>query len=186
MLNMEISKLNEIDLSQLTDLYYDCFKDDHYYIQYYGKENIKNTICNHFRNIFLFLLQQGMCYGIKYNNKLIAFILCFDYNYIKQTNSAGFYSIFDCISEDTLLYKKEIHDKLDKNKQYLYEVAIGVKPEYRRQGLASKLIDYIITEYRQFNIVSDISNEESLNIYKRRNFDIEKIDENYYFIELKR
>jgi ribosomal protein S18 acetylase RimI-like enzyme len=45
------------------------------------------------------------------------------------------------------------------------------------------MVDFMLTNYSNYNIVSDVSNTSSLGMYSKRGFEITKIEEDYYFVE---
>ena len=69
----------------------------------------------------------------------------------------------------------------------LYEtmdiVNVVVDSEYRKQGIATKLIDYVINLYGDVeNIMLEVNekNIEAINLYKKFNFEIINIRKKYY------
>jgi len=64
----------------------------------------------------------------------------------------------------------------------MYCLSLAVDPAYQRSGIASAMWDCIMTRFQNSCFAADISNSLSLDIYRRRNFDIQSLDEEYYLI----
>jgi len=191
-INMEIDsdivKLNKGQFKDLQNLFFECFKNDPYYLKVFSNKSTRDELKGPaFSSIFLFLLKKDCVYGIYNDKSLIAFLLLFDYHKTKYFHKEQFETIFKNYSfEKEIPYKKEIHEKIDNyGDNVIYLLSIGVSKRYRRRGIAKKLIEFAIKNYHNYYLVSDVSNVSSLGIYKKLNFECEKIDDNYFLVTRK-
>lgn len=184
---MKICTLTKTDLENVLDLFCECFSSDHYYQQLFaGCDNIPSAMRDAFRSSISFCLEKGISLGVIEDEKLIGFALLFDYKATKNTHRGAFNEIFGIHDDQPLPYYEEIHQKIESiDGKILYLLSIAVSPAYRRCGIASALIDYVLSYYSECSIASDVSNEDSLEIYKKRNFEISKIEDGYFFISKK-
>ena len=173
------------DLDSILKLYIDCFYQDHYYKNIFPDNNTrKQRMINAFTNITKYCINDNLSLSVKEYNKIIAFTILFDYNKVKDYNKKMFYNIFGG-KEAILKYNDKLHSKISRidNRKVLYLLLIAVDENYRRQGIATNLISKIVDLYGANNhIVSDISNHNSLNIYRKFLFDIDIIDDDYYLV----
>lgn len=168
--------LVEKDIDEVMDLYVDCFKDDHYFTESYekkgivGRDSIAWTMRTELRPLIHMILAKGRSCGVYSCNQLIGFILCFDY-WAAVRNEP---SLYDEIFSETP-YAKVIRSRLQiryLEKPVLYQLAIAVRKDFRRQGLASALLDTVMSDNSGWILASDVSNMQSMPIYQTRGFDI--------------
>lgn len=181
---MHLRILQNSDLENVLDLFCKCFLNDHYYRNLFKKsDDFSSTMRNEFRNSISICINTGLSIGIIDNEKLIAFALLFNFSAAKSNNPAAIKEIFGLQNDRKSPYFDKLQHKI-KNLEgdILYLLSIAVDPDFQRVGLASSLVDEILNNYSNCNIVSDVSNESSLGIYKKRNFEIDLIDTEYYFI----
>lgn len=70
------------------------------------------------------------------------------------------------------------------NKDSNYIVLIGVNKNFRKRGLAKKLVKTYLQYYNKKDLVfSDIDNKYSLKIFKSLNFSIKEVNKNYFIAE---
>ena len=182
---MRFSALSANDLKDVVELFKACFIDDPYYAKQFRDQDEKIDAFHHqFSENILFCIRQGSCFGIRDGeDRLLAFLLCFDYNAARNGSVDAFCSIFGCASLDELPYREELHRRiLEQKEKTLYVLSLAVREQERRQGIGSCLIDHLIVSYPDYDIVSDVSNPLSLSIYEKRGFAIRLIDEAYYYI----
>ncbi|OHT16589.1 N(alpha)-acetyltransferase 50, NatE catalytic subunit [Tritrichomonas foetus] len=93
----------------------------------------------------------------------------------------GFYAqakdIKEIVGEITLQWK------VVKNQMALYVCTLSVSPKYRRQGIASKLLDYAISIADNAHFIylhTECNNFGAQNLYKNHGFIVQKIVPNYY------
>lgn len=81
------------------------------------------------------------------------------------------YLVYDDIA---ILVYSLIYDRIEID--YIY-----VNDEYRNEGIASKLMDYLVKNYN-YNISLEVrcDNNEAINLYKKYGFEIVSIRKNYY------
>ncbi len=187
-MNIEVVRLKKDDEDKLLELFLDCFCEDPYYKKLFPDKNtIRNDMKVSFQEVIAFCLDNNNVFGVFENeNNLIGFLIYFDYLEVKSKDSKMFNKIFGTNKIEKIPYFNEIHKKLlDSYENIIYLLSLGVKEEYRKKGIASTLIDFLIKNYEGYSIASDVSNEVSLEIYRKRNFMIEKISDNYYYVKTK-
>ncbi len=181
---MELSELGIGDLESVFDLFFNCFKDDHYYAQVMEGEATREKMRELFLPALNHCLENGFCFGVVDGERLEGFILCFDYKRLRREHTDAFRAIFGVEDMGELPYAKGLHGKIESlNGEVMYILSIAVRPENRGMGMASALVDHIIAAYPDRFIVSDVSNEGSLEIYKARDFEITALDEGYFYIK---
>jgi len=183
--NSDIVKLNEGQLNDLQCLFSECFENDPYYSNIFSNTSTREELRGAtFSNILLFCINKDGAYGIYENKKLIAFLLLFNYHKTKYFHADDFENIFRKYScEKEIPYKKEIHDRIaGYGNNVIYLLSIGVSKDFRRKGIAGRLIDFLIENYQNYYIVSDVSNALSITLYEERNFECEKIDNDYFLV----
>lgn len=190
-----IIQLAAEDIEQTVDLALDSFYDDSYFVDLFPKEKQRKK---HLRKIFLdsisFCVQENLAFGIKDEDSLIAFILCLDYDKLRKTDVKHLSSIFG------FELNRVVNLGLDRGKAgssqdeiflaalecgayLMYLLSIAVKTEYRKQGIASQLVDFVIQKFPNYCLMGDVSNTHSLSIYEKRNFQINKLADNYFLIQ---
>ena len=180
---MNFDILRENELESVLDLFCECFSKDSYYKKLFSPlEDFTKAMRDSFQKSILYCLERGFCIGIKDDCKLIAFLICFDYAEAKN-NKLFFDDVFAMNLNNNEHVYDDFHYKIDKLEgKTIYILSIAVSYQYRRCGIASGLLDWIIVRYAHCNIVSDISNNESLPMYKKRAFDIQAIGTNYHLV----
>ena len=187
-MNIEVVRLNKNNQDKLLDLFVDCFCEDSYYQKLFPNKNtIRNDMKISFQEVIEFCLNNNNVLGVfEEKENLIGFLIFFDYLEVKSKFPKVFNKIFGANKIEKFPYFNEIHKKLlESYENIIYLLSLGVKKEYRRKKIASFLTDFLIKNYESYSIASDISNEASLEIYKKRDFVIEKISENYYYVKTK-
>ena len=183
---MVIRQLDSNNLSNVMDVFCEAFRDDKYYAKIFPNPETRNKdMRDSFTPSIEFCISRGTSYGAFQENRLISFIICFDYRDVKAKHVKQFREIFGGNSnrEIPLPYKEAIHDKISKiDGEVLYLLSIASTPDYQNIGIASSLIDFVLTKYNNCSIVGDVSNSSSLGIYKKRNFVVSEIEPNYFFI----
>ena len=81
------------------------------------------------------------------------------------------YLVYD---DKAILVYSEIYDRLEID--YIF-----VLDEYRRQGIADKLLNYLFSKYDySCSLEVRCDNVEAINLYKKHGFKIECVREKYY------
>lgn len=181
---MHLHILRKNDLETVLDLFCECFISDHYYQQLFaGCDDISVAMRDAFRSSVSFCLEKGISVGIVNNGELLAFALFFDYKKTQDSRRASFNEIFGVHDGDQLPYYEKLHHEIENLKgEVLYLLSIAVSTDYRQCGLASGLIDYMLSHYSEYSIVSDVSNKDSLKIYEKRNFQVSIIEDKYFYV----
>ena len=82
-----------------------------------------------------------------------------------------------------LPYRGAFHGEVSRlSGDVVYGMNLAVDPDLRRRGLASCLLDGLLWKYPQWNFVSDVSNEASLDMYRTRNFELQPLDTGYHLV----
>ena len=183
---MVIRKLDSNNLASVMDVFCEAFRDDKYYAKIFTDPETRiKDMRDSFAPSIEFCISRGNSYGAFQDDRLISFIIFFDYKDIKANHENQFREIFGGSNnrDIPLPYKEAIHDRINKiDGKVLYLVSIASTPEYQNMGIASSLIDYVLNKYSNCSLVGDVSNSSSLGIYKKRNFVVTEIEPNYFFI----
>jgi len=182
----QIRKVEKSDLAELMLLFTKCFEDDLYYAKLFPNQSARaSEMKKAFEKPIGYCFEDDGAYGVYDNDTLIAFILFFDYQKAKNTDQSMFEKIFKGNNKNIPLpYKTKIHDRIDcLGRRIVYLLSMGVSKEYRKKGIASELIDFMIRNHPNDYLVGDVSNSSSMAIYEHRDFSVEKLDDDYYFIK---
>ena len=183
---MQIRQLKQENVPAIMDLLCDAFREDPYFARLFPdpgrrKEEMRAS----FLPDVVFCLSQGFSFGAFDGEKLISFIICFDYKRSKRDSEKEFRSIFSG-SEDRNLplpYQEQVHDRVSAMEgEVLYLLSLASVVAYQKLGIGSALVDYVLDRYPGYSLASDISNASSLGIYRKRNFDVTQIETDYYFV----
>lgn len=104
------------------------------------------------------------------NKELInSFLKHFDVEF--SDNPFRKYVVYDDVA---ILVYSEIYDRLEID--YIY-----VNEEHRKKGIADKLLNYLFSKYDYgCSLEVRCDNIEAINLYRKHNFEIECIRNNYY------
>lgn len=180
---MNLSVLQVSDVETTMHLFAECFFDDPYYARMFTDPRTRSEeMKKAFQPAIAYCLNHGECLGVREGSRLIAFILCFDYKALLEKDEAAFRMIFGGdIPASAPPYHDTLHAVVQELRgRTLYCLSVAVDPAYRRQGLASGLLSYLMSKHPDCNFAGDVSNELSLEMYRRRQFAITLIDEGYY------
>lgn len=186
---MRITTLKPNAFNDVLELFYKSFNNDTYYRDLIESNKVSSIyeIRDVFSQAINYCLQEeGFSYGIYNDSELIAFILTTDFKKLcRDKEMYNFIFGTDTLDKNSLR-KEKLQKKLSniKNGKYdtIYCLSIAVAESYRNKGIASLLIDKIITLFAEYHIITDVSNKDSLGIYKTRNFKQEDIDDHYFFL----
>ena len=182
---MLFQKLTVRDQKEVVTLFCRCFSDDPYYSSLLSQKGASGTSLEALAATSIqYCLQQGICFGLTEKERLIAFILCFDYRSSKSNDPQAFHRIFSA-GPDTgpLPYQGPLHDHLSSLPgEIVYCLSVASDPAFRRQGMASFLVDHVLRSFPGHYFVSDVSNPSSLEIYRRRCFSVQNLDTDYYLV----
>jgi GNAT superfamily N-acetyltransferase len=172
------------DFHKLMDLFVECFVEDPYYREIFPrKETRAAEMKKDLGKSLAFCMTQGGAYGIYDQNELAAFVLYFNYQALRNNYSDEFNEIFDAWPDGSLPYYNYIHKPIeDSDEETIYLLSLGVRQSHRRKGLAGRLVDLILDHFKSCAIAGDVSNDASLEIYRRRGFRIDPIKNGYSFI----
>lgn len=182
---MTTGMLRDCHMEQVMELFCQCFQDDHFYKRSFPSEATRmQDMRKAYGPSLLYCLRHGDCRGIWDGDTLTAFLLCFDYRKVRGEDFASFRMIF--AGEDGgqgLPYSASLHDVVEGLPgDVLYLLSVAVRPACQNRGLGACLIDLILKDYPRHYLVSDVSNPDSLGIYRKRNFSIREIEKDYNLI----
>ena len=177
-------KLNKNDINRVMDLFCSSFYDDIYYEKMFpNKNNRKERMMREFTSPIDFCLENGFSLGVFNDSKLIAFIITVDYQMLYENkdmyNSIFAIDIIDDNYEKKIKLKEKLQEFADKT---LFLLSLAIEKQYRKKGLASSFIEYLIKSFPDYNLIADVSNPNSLNMYVKRRFNVEQIADEYYFV----
>ena len=181
---MKLVELKEERLEELRELFCECFFDDWYYAQMFpDQETRRQKMGAAFEGTLRFCLKNGFCFGVEDASRLIAFILCFDFHRCRERCPEEFAAVFSGAARTGGERETDLCARIGAlGDSILYEMSLGVKLAYRRRGIASGLVDYVLERFRDSMVVSDISNRGSVSIYKTRNFSVEELEKGYFLV----
>ena len=87
-------------------------------------------------------------------------------------------SVYDIRNSNTIFYSYLIKElfvsviEIKKHKNYIHIQSLVVHPHFFRKGIASKMIDFIISSYKTkyFTIETGVDNYPARNLYEKLNF----------------
>ena len=182
---MTIDILKACDIAPTVDLFCECFAEDHYYgIMFPDQSTRRDEMRKAFTQSISFCIRQGNSIGIKRDGTLVAFLLCIDYRAARENDEQSFRMLFaNRQHRGELPYESTLHGGiLELSGRTIYGMSIAVDPALRRRGIASALVDAILRRHPDCNFASDVSNEASLEIYRRRNFEVRPLDKGYHLV----
>lgn len=189
---IKISKASNSDIDSICHIAVECFVQDSYYIAMFPKAT---TRAERIHKIFFESINICMKYGHVFiltdnNGEIVAFCSTVDYNLLKEKSPQDYIFLFPAPkkSKNTngILNSnaKGIREITDGIINILYIIALAVKPVYQRKGHATKLMEAITNSFPNYNLITDISNPNSLPVYLTNGFRILK--QNFEFTYVKK
>ena len=185
---MTVEALGARHIEAVMDLLCGCFQEDHYYARLFPDPVSRGA---RMRQAFLpaisYCLENGCCFGVWEKEALIAFVLCFDYHALREGDPGTFEMIFtgerNC---HALPYQEEIHGRIRAlPSPVLYCLSIAVREDFRHRNIGSGLVDRVLAAFPEHSVAADVSNDGSLEIYRRRGFSVEPIAPGYHLVSLR-
>ena len=185
---MKISTITPEELDSVVALFCECFRDDSYYKRTFTNPDTRvQDMAKAFTPCISHCLNKGISYGIYESSQLIGFIFLLDYFKTKANDEDKFLEIFGSTSMDALPYKDTLHKRVEGlGEDVLFCISLAVKEQRRKEGLASCLIDYVLSNHKDYALVADVSNSESLEIYRKRGFEVTNLDCGYDLVSLQK
>jgi ribosomal protein S18 acetylase RimI-like enzyme len=173
-----ILALSPSRLDELAGLFAECFIEDPYYARVFpGPRDRLPRMKEMIRQPLDYCLERGGVYGIEADGAAVAFMVYLDYHRLRHEDPRMYHIIFTGENEKTAPCLDRIKDQtLKLGEHVMYLLLLGVRKEYRNRGMAGELVDFLIRSYPCHRIVSDVSNEGSLGMYRRRGFVQTRID----------
>lgn len=170
--------IGSANIEAICQLASECFIDDPFYLPIHPDRNIR---IKELQKLFARSIQICMQYGHacchEVEGRPVAFALWFDYGLLKKTDRTAFSHIFPVRTDNPL--QRKIHNEqqsidrlLGNNTNFLYLLAIGVHPDYRRKGIARSLVAAVQEAFPQYNLFADLSNKPSAALYRQLGFTI--------------
>ncbi len=170
--------------TDIMPLFKECFRHDGYYKEHTLPNISFDTWCENLVEVFDYCLNYGFSYVLIEDDEIIGFLLAFDYFDCKENNYAMFEEIFKDVTTNTIPYMDLLHNKITKTENpTIFLLLIAIDVDRRRNKLASRMIDEMISDNTGCNIAGDVDNVSSLGMYENRGFTIQEIDTNYFLIE---
>lgn len=162
--------MSESEIEIIAKLASECFVTDEFYRtleedQEIRKEIIKNLFTESIRICNLY----DKTYTYQVNSECVWFALVVNWTKLKNDKKSFNYLFSSSNSNlDSKLIKELefIENILDKDQDWIYLLAICVSTSYRRKWIATLLIRKIIEDYSYYNIFADISNQNSIELYR--------------------
>lgn len=174
MMKSNVYKLTEID-NEIIDLYIECFKKDKIFVS--RDKDILNDRKSIIK-LFNYYIKYGTILYTKRYSKKISFLCALKMNEVLKDRDAV-KLIFDKGKYPEI---NKYISKIDKNSNYI--VLVGVNKNFRKRGLAKKLVRTYLHYYNKKDLVfTDIDNKYSLKIFKSLNFSVKEVDKNYFIAE---
>lgn len=177
---MKLVTLQTENVPEVLALFCRCFSADPYYLKMFPNTSDRETaMAEAFTPALSYCLRHGMSLGVRQEGQLIAFLLCLDY---RRLDRAAFELLFSSGKEE-IPYRTGFHDRVKALPgDVVYGLSLAVDPQYRRRGLASGLLDTVLRRYPHRHFVSDVSNTDSLEMYRDRAFQIHELDTDYHLV----
>lgn len=124
------------------------------------------------------LLNAAVFPGVKYSKKIYDDLLTVD-EFAKM-------AFFDKIFVGAICCRFEPSAEADAKQRKLYMLSLGVLAPYRRRGVASALLDHILTHARQDKNIESIylhvktTNKDAIEFYEAQGFKSGKVVDGYY------
>lgn len=174
MMKSNVYKLTEID-NEIIDLYIECFKKDKIFVS--RDKDILNDRESIIK-LFNYYIKYGTILYTKRYSKKISFLCALKMNEVLKDRDAV-KLIFDKGKYPEI---NKYISKIDKNSNYI--VLVGVNKNFRKRGIAKKLVRTYLHYYNKKDLVfTDIDNKYSLKIFKSLNFSVKEVDKNYFIAE---
>ena len=174
MMKSNVYKLTEID-NEIIDLYIECFKKDKIFVS--RDKDILNDRESIIK-LFNYCIKYCTILYTKRYSKKISFLCALKMNEVLKDRDAV-KLIFDKGKYPEI---NKYISKIDKNSNYI--VLVGVNKNFRKRGLAKKLVRTYLHYYNKKDLVfTDIDNKYSLKIFKSLNFSVKEVDKNYFIAE---
>ena len=145
------------------------------------------------RDVFQHMFLPEFFYVAYCNNKIISMASCTSEPSAIKFNVSEFHRVFGFIS-GSLKYRRLKKDMISTNSRFYTDKNIGriefvsTEPNYRKQGIATGLIRYILTDggFQKYQLEVDRTNKDAYDIYSKLGFILieEEIDSNYITMEL--
>ena len=166
-----ITQLTLDDKNNVISLFYDSFKEDHYYSNYLFNNHINyNKLIELTIDMFL---KEGICYGYYDNTQLVSFILAFDFKTLNLNKNKFDFVFYNCSNK--LINKI---NELSSNKT-IYILSLATEINHKKKGYAKNLLSHLINEYKYFDFIVDVSNRITFNMYYKFNFKEYEIEDEY-------
>lgn len=157
-----IRTLTILNKPQVMPLFLDCFINDPIY-QITDKAELEEYVAPSVEKA----LETNLCIGIFDDNKLIGACILFDSASLLENINTVFGAVPYMIPKILPV-------------EGIYLMNVMVAENYRRMGIATYMLDYLINKHN--HIVADVDNRNTLSMYKKRGFTIIELDKDYWIV----
>lgn len=181
----EIRLLNSDDIKQVETVFLSAFKDDHIYNEC-GFE-LSGGLPDNFRLSIGYSVCSGSSVGYFEDGRMIAFALGFDFHKCEGSRPDVMRAVFEIGEDGSSAYEElgPFFDKCASIEELYYLMSIAVIESRRREGIASKMLDFILSQVCK-SIIGDVSSMISIPMYTKRGFSIQPLADGYKLVVLER
>lgn len=181
---MTIQRANLGHYDAVLNLYVDCFKDNEWFLKHFGTEkDLAEVIRNDLSPAIRYCIMDGISYVIYDDKILVGFVLGTSYSDLGSYAKELIFGDEVSLAEEVCNYCKILDTFKDK---VYYLMAIGVAPNYRRQGYATTLLNHLLSRIPHPIVSCDVVEEFTLPMYAKLGFTSKELAVGYYFECLKR
>lgn len=179
--------MNNVILKPLTveykqsviELFIDCFKDSHFYLELFPQNTISNLRRIAELNID-YIIEDGLSYVALVNDVVVGFEWVIDYKKL-ATDPVKLSRMFSgSDNPEDNPYFNEIDVPISKYDSVIYIINAGVDAKYRQLGIAKQFIKKTIEDNNNKHVVCDLVNMNLLHTLKQLQFKLTLIDTDYY------
>lgn len=180
-------KIRLLSLDNLRDvltMYKKCFMNNSYFLNYFKGKDLNAIMDSSFNEMFKYCIDCNLSFCCLDNDKIIGFVLCFDYFETKKRDIRMLNNIFTSDYDNfNYPYITEIHNEIYKMKKpILYLLALAVDDCFRNKKICTQLVNYIILNYSTYTIVSDVTNPFLKSALVKKGFCVKKINDDYFLL----
>ncbi len=181
--DVSLRRLSQSDLRSVMDLFCNAFGKDHYFAKMYPcAETRLDDMRLYVSPIMDVILEHGMSEGIYKDGTLAAFAICFDYKKMRAEHEGVLRNIFDHMDDADQAF---ILRNADAEENVIYLLFLAASEKEYGSGLESLLLSRAVDENKGRTLISDVSDMESLSLYRQRGFSTERISDEYYLVTLR-
>lgn len=170
---MPLRRLVMSDVPSVVTLYAKCMADDGYFRNAYrlrratDRDALVDKLLAEHGPVLSRVVGHGASFGFQDGAVLAGFYVCFWYDAARRYDPELFLDVF-AGPEGRIEPDDELHSRLLRLRgAVLYGLSVCVEPEFRRRGIATRLVRGAMSSLRPDFLATDVSCPESLPIYRR-------------------